>query len=135
MLDNVSFLYVENDPASRQVMELMMKKAMRIRNLAIFEDSRDFLARVKTLHPRPDVILLDTHMQPYDGFEMLRMIRNDRELMGAKVIALTASVMNEEVDELRRNGFNGTISKPLSVTVFPSLMERIVAGEAVWHIS
>jgi CheY-like chemotaxis protein len=135
MNENVSFLYVEDDPRSRQVMELIMTRAMKVQNLFIFEESSDFMSRVKALPQQPDVILLDIHVSPHDGFAMLNMVRADVELKKTKVIALTASVMNEEVEALRAQGFDGAISKPLSVSLFPGLIARIVAGESVWHIA
>ena len=135
MNENVSFLYVEDDPRSRQVMELIMTRAMKVQNLFIFEESSDFMSRVKALPQQPDVILLDIHVSPHDGFAMLNMVRADVELKKTKVIALTASVMNEEVEALRAQGFDGAISKPLSVSLFPGLIVRIVAGESVWHIA
>lgn len=135
MNENISFLYVEDDPRSRQVMDLIMKKAMKVQNLYVFENSSDFMMRVKALPKQPDVILLDIHVTPHDGFTMLNMVREDEGLKGAKVIALTASVMNEEVEALRAQGFDGAISKPLSVSLFPGLIERVVAGESIWHIA
>jgi two-component system cell cycle response regulator DivK len=135
MIDNVSFLYVEDDTRSRQVMELIMTKAMKVQNLVMFEESSDFIARVKALPKQPDVILLDIHVTPHDGFVMLNMIRRDTALKETTVIALTASVMNEEVEKLRTKGFDGAISKPLSVSLFPGLIQRVVAGEPVWHIA
>jgi CheY-like chemotaxis protein len=135
MNENTSFLYVEDDPRSRQVMDLIMKKAMKIQNLFVFEESSNFLARMKALPQQPDVILLDIHVTPHDGFAMLNMVRQDAELKGAKVIALTASVMNEEVESLRAQGFDGAISKPLSVSLFPGLIGQVVAGESVWYVA
>jgi len=135
MLENVSFLYVEDDPRSCQVMELIMKNVMGVKHLAIFNDSSNFLSRLKTIEPQPSVILLDVNIKPHDGFEMLNMIRADSEIKPTKVIALTASVMNEEVERLRTMGFDGAISKPLSVSVFPGLIELIVHGESVWYIA
>lgn len=134
LLENVSFLYVEDDPSSRQVMELLMTRAMTVKSLVIFEDSEDFITNLQALDTTPDIFLLDIHVEPYDGFEMLAMIRQIDELKNRKVIALTASVMNEEVEAMRSKGFDGTISKPLSMSDFPKLMQRIVAGESVWHI-
>lgn len=133
-LENLSFLYVEDDPSSRQVMDLLLTKAMKVGNLTIFADSKDFLHRLQSLAPLPDIILLDIHVEPYDGFEMLNMIRQIPALRNCKVIALTASVMNEEVEAMREKGFDGTISKPLRMSEFPSLIRRIAAGGDVWYI-
>ncbi|MCB0034498.1 MAG: response regulator [Anaerolineales bacterium] len=134
MLNTLSFLYVEDDPNSRKVMDLIMNKAMQVKSLVIFEDSKDFQTRLENLSPRPDIILLDIHVEPLDGFEMLKIIRQSANLHGVKVIALTASVMNEEIEKLRTEGFDGTVSKPLSLPILPGLFERIANGESVWHI-
>lgn len=134
-LADMHFLYVEDDPLSREVMRMIMSNGMGVTKLSIFEDSADFMSRVKALGASPDVILLDVHVQPFSGLEMLQMLRADPDYQGAKIIALTASVMNEEVEQLRTSGFDSAIGKPLSVTTFPGLMERILVGETVWHVS
>ena len=73
-------------------------------------------------------------MQPYDGFDLLIMLRNDPEFASSKVVALTASVMSEEVARLKRRGFDGAIAKPLNIDAFPGLIAKIMKGESVWYI-
>ena len=48
------------------------------------------------------------------------------------IIALTASVMREEVRKLMSAGFNGCLAKPIDLATFPDTLRRIMAGEAVW---
>lgn len=129
------FLYVEDDPLSREVMQMLAENVMELGELILFEDSTDFMVRVQQLPKMPDLFLLDIHVQPHNGFEMLRMLRENSPTYGGKVIALTASVMNEEVEKLRASGFDGAIAKPLSAHTFPSLIERILNGESVWYIA
>ena len=129
------YLYVEDDRLSRTVMDMLLGTMMGITSYAIFEDSTDFMVRLKTLPVCPDVILLDIHVQPLNGFEMLKFIRADPEFENCRVVALTASVMNEEVKQLRLAGFDGTIGKPLDAGSFPSLLQKIQRGEAVWQIT
>ncbi len=135
MFDDQVYLYVEDDPLSREVLSGIMKMAMHVQHLTIFEDSTDFLQRLKTLQPRPTIIILDIQLKPHDGFELLRMVRTEPDYRDAKVIALTASVMNEEVDQLKMAGFDGAIGKPLDVLTFPPIMEQILRGEVVWHVA
>jgi CheY-like chemotaxis protein len=66
---------------------------------------------------------------------MLAMLRADPQYRDAKVIALTASVMSEEVEQLRNSRFDGAIGKPLRASTFPDLLARILNGEAVWSVS
>ena len=134
-LSNCFIVYLEDDPASRKVMSLILEKAIGIHTYAIFENSANFMEKLGTLASKPDIFLLDIHVVPHDGFEVLQMLRNDPLHCTATVIALTASVMNEEVDKLRAAGFNGAISKPIDHRRFPNLLERIHNGEVVWSIS
>ena len=134
MLQQHTYLYVEDDAPSRAGMKMIFSRVLSIEALTILEDSSDFITRVKALQPIPDVILLDIHVQPCNGFEMLRLLRNDPALQQSKVIALTASVMNEEVAMFRESGFNGTIAKPINVLTFPNLLEGIIRGEPIWHV-
>lgn len=129
------FLYVEDDAANRKVLQMLFTKILNLFQLTIFEDSTDFIERVKALPRRPDIFLLDIQIQPHSGFEMLNMLRSDPEFCNAIVIALTASVTNEEVNLLRERGFNGAIGKPFSIATFPGLIEQVAKGESVWHIS
>src|SRR5258708_5592819 len=135
MLNEYSYLYVEDDNLSREVMHMIMSNALGISNLTIFEDSTDFMARLKRLAKKPNVVLLDIHMKPLDGFQLIELLRADPDYQSTRIIALTASVMNEEVQKLRQSGFDGAIAKPLSIQTFPALMTRIIRGEAVWHIA
>jgi CheY-like chemotaxis protein len=135
MLKDKHILYVEDDPMSRQAVDLVLRRVMGIENVTIFENSYGFVERVRALPTRPDVILLDIHMTPLDGFQMLDLLRGELGFANTPIVALTASVMNEEVSLLQSHGFDGGISKPLQVATFPATLGRIVAGENVWHIT
>jgi CheY-like chemotaxis protein len=127
-------LCVEDDFSNRLVMKLLVEKTLHARYYAIFEDSADFLPRVRNLPVRPDIILLDIHVSPFNGFQMLQMIREDSVYFDTKVVALTASVMNEEVERLRKSGFDGAIGKPITLSTFPVVIERIINGESIWQV-
>jgi CheY-like chemotaxis protein len=131
---SLSVLYVEDDPQSREVMELLLRSELGLSNITIFEDSTDFMARVERLRLKPDIILLDIHMHPYTGFEMLEMLREQGAWSSVPVIALTASVMNEEVQQLKLAGFNGVIAKPIDLDTFPDALQRVLNGQQVWRI-
>ncbi len=120
---------------SRDALRVILTRVMKLENVHIFEDSENFLARVRDLPQRPNIFLLDIHVPPHDGFEMLEMLRQDSEFADSTIVALTASVMNEEVDQLRSAGFDGVVGKPLSVSTFPNVLERIVNGDAIWHVT
>jgi CheY-like chemotaxis protein len=134
MSDYPAILYVEDDPQSQVIMQVLLTEALGLKNITIFDGSADFLNRVHALDPKPDLIFLDIHVRPYTGFEMLAMLRSDPEFQNTPVAALTASVMNEEVIKLRTAGFNGVIAKPIDQDLFPQMMQRILDGEEIWRI-
>ena len=134
MFSNYHVLYVEDDMLSREIMQISMA-AMQVGDFTIFEDSTNFLKRIGALSPVPGIILLDIHMDPHNGFEMLDMLRSHDTYDDTRIIALTASVMNQEVQQLKESGFDGAIAKPLDVETFPELFKKIINGEAVWHIA
>lgn len=127
-------LYVEDDISSRKVMEMLLKGRMGLSDVTFFEDSEDFAARVTALDPRPDVVFLDIHVKPHNGFEMLKMLRELTAFDHIPVVALTASVMNEEVQLLRTAGFNGCLAKPIDMDTLSDSIHRILNGEIVWRI-
>ena len=129
-------VYAEDDIPSITVMKMLMRKVLGITDtLIVIESTESFLEKVKRIGTPPDLFLLDIHILPYDGFDLLAMIREDPQLCESKVVALTASVMNEEVEQLRRSGFDGAIAKPLDMATFPELIQKILRGEIVWHIT
>ena len=128
-------VYVEDDEASILVMKMVVERVMGLPTLHVLSSRADFVQQVQGLGVVPDVFLVDIQMKPYDGVELLSMLRGDPQFKASKVIALTASVTNEEVSLLKSGGFDGAIAKPLNIDVFPDLIARIMDGESVWYIA
>ena len=133
-ITDVCVLYVEDEPRSRRVMNMTLKARMGLSEVHIFEDSENFLERVKALSPQPQVVFLDIHVPPHDGFQMLEMLRQTETFADVPVIALTASVMNEEVDRLMNAGFDGCLGKPIDIDTFPEHFEAIIRNVPTWQI-
>jgi CheY-like chemotaxis protein len=130
----LNVLYVEDDEGSRNVVRMAQRMNPQLMKLAIFEDSKDFEQRLLNLQPQPEMIFLDIHVKPLTGFEMLEIIRAYEQYTQVPVIAMTASVMNEEVQILKNAGFDGVFSKPLDLDIFPELLQRVMQGERVWYV-
>jgi two-component system cell cycle response regulator DivK len=129
------FVYVDDDLTSRQVMHLLLVEALGYESLTMFEDSTDFMAKIESLPDPPDVIFLDIQVKPLNGFVMLRLLRDHPAYQSTAVIAVTASVMNEEVDKLKEVGFDGVIGKPLRLKTFANIIHRILSHEKIWFIT
>jgi CheY-like chemotaxis protein len=129
------FLYLEDDLASREIMQVLLKEVMGFTNVTVFENSANFIERVTSLPTIPDVILLDIHVKPYNGHEIFHMIRQTEKLARTIPIAVTASVMSNEVERLRETGFRHLIGKPINPLIFPDKLTEILSGKEVWDVS
>lgn len=135
MTDNLSFLYVEDDVYSRQVVNMLVTRVLGYTDMTIFEDSHDFMTRLRKLPRKPDVIFVDIQMTPHDGYTVLKMLREDEAYKSSTVIAMTANVMATDIEKLRETGFDGLIGKPIDRKLFPELVIKILNGESVWFVT
>lgn len=68
---------------------------------------------------RPHLVLMDIQLPGMDGVSALRELRQDPMTAAIPVVALTASVMKEDRERFDKAGFDGFITKPISVKAFP----------------
>jgi two-component system cell cycle response regulator DivK len=129
-----SFLYFDDDLRSREVLEILLAKVMGFPKITMFEDSKDIEERLNTLPRVPDVVFLDIQMKPLNGYQVLEILRSRSDYQNSKIIALTATVMPDDVARFQDVGFDGLIGKPLVHKVFPELVKKILDGEAIWYI-
>ena len=74
-----------------------------------------------------DVVLMDIQMPVMDGFEATRRIRAFEREHGRRktpVIALTAHVLNEEIDRAAAAGCDAHLAKPISKAALLAALER-----------
>src|SRR5260221_3268900 len=135
MSDEPVVLYVEDDPQSRTVMRILLERRMGLQAVTILENSQNFREVVSALHPKPTIVFLDIQVEPHNGFQMLEILRQLDWARHVPIVALTASVMNEEIQHLKTASFHGVLSKPINLRKFPDLFNRILARELVWYIT
>lgn len=127
------FAYFDDDPFSLEIMEVILSRIMQA-EVALFQNSANYIQQMEALPNRPDAILLDIQMQPYNGFEVLNGFRAHPVFGRLPIVALTASVMNEDVLMLQKAGFDGVIGKPVDQDTLPELLYKIISGERVWRV-
>lgn len=131
---SLPILYVEDDALSRQIFELMLTRVVGCTNLRMWENSLNFGERLNEMPQSPALIFLDIHVEPLNGFEMIQIIRSQPRTSEAIVIALTASLVSEEMVRLRHAGFNGAIGKPLDIRRISEVFGRILKREPIWLV-
>ena len=77
---------------------------------------------------RPQLVLMDIQLPGMDGVSALRELRKDAATAAIPVVALTASVMKEDRERFDKAGFDGFITKPISVKEFPDQVRVYLRG-------
>lgn len=75
---------------------------------------------------RPDLVLMDIQLPDIDGFEALRGIRADPALEAVPVLAVSASVMPEELRQIVASGFDAYVTKPIALKDFLATVRRFL---------
>ena len=73
---------------------------------------------------RPDLVLMDIQLPGMDGIEALKALRSEPRTAALPVVAITASVMQQDRREIMRAGFDGFIEKPISLAVLLDAVQK-----------
>jgi signal transduction histidine kinase/DNA-binding response OmpR family regulator len=115
-------LVVDDVLANRQIAEAMLRSAGH--RVALAEDGATALLALG--RERFDVVLMDLQMPGMDGFETTRRIRAMAPpASDVPVIALTASVLPDQVEAARRAGMDGHLGKPLDRNALLALLRQM----------
>ncbi|MDX1780047.1 MAG: response regulator [Thalassovita sp.] len=116
----LDILIADDNEINRSVTTLMLEKMGH--NVIAVENGRDAFDKVATTDF--DVVFMDVHMPDMDGLEATRRIRKlPSERAGTFVVALTASVMEQDVLDCREAGMDDFLSKPLSSAAIAKSLE------------
>lgn len=75
--------------------------------------------------PRPGIILLDLNLPGVDGREVLRTIKENRELRKIPVVVLTTSHSELDIEECYAAGANSYVQKPVNFEGFILAIARL----------
>ncbi len=112
----------DNDKNRKLVRDVLTFKGHQIIEAETGEDGVR-LARERL----PRLILMDIQLPGIDGIEALRRLRADETTRAIPVLAVTASAMDRDRQQIMAAGFDGYQSKPLNVKEFLAAVEAILA--------
>ena len=76
----------------------------------------------------PDLVLMDIQLPGMNGIEALKALRADPATAAIPVIAITASVMQQDRQQIMSAGFNGFIEKPINLRNFLDTVQGTLKG-------
>jgi predicted Zn finger-like uncharacterized protein len=78
---------------------------------------------------RPDLVLLDLNLPLKNGYELIRTVRNDAELSGVRLLAMSGVFRkNEEINEAYRGGADDFIGKSFKPEQLLERVNRLLEG-------
>jgi CheY-like chemotaxis protein len=93
-LERVSVLIVEDEQDTRELLELVVRKAgYSVRTAENGQEALELLEKI-----RPSLILLDVQMPVMDGAEFRQAMRRDRSLLSIPTVVLTGAAVEPMLD-------------------------------------
>jgi two-component system, cell cycle response regulator DivK len=112
----------DNDKNLKLVRDVLQVKGFKTIEAGTAEDGIELAG----LH-KPDLILMDIHLPGMNGIEALRVLRADAGTAAIPVIAVTASVMQQDRKLITDAGFDGYVGKPINLKEFLDAVNGMLA--------
>ncbi len=114
-----TLLYVEDNPANMTLVEKIIERHPDIRLLTAV-DGRSGIALAR--QEVPDVILLDINLPGINGYETLKLLREDPLTSHIPALAISANAMPSDIKKGNEAGFLRYLTKPIKVDEFMSAL-------------
>ena len=118
-------LVVEDNPDN-----LMTARAVLEDQYDVVEATDGKAGVAQALLHRPDVVLMDISLPVMDGILALAALRAEDSLGYLPVIALTASAMKGNREEILAHGFDGYVAKPIDAQVLLQAIKGVLDADA-----
>ncbi len=109
--------------------KVLVREILTLHGFEVVEASTGAEAIKVLSENKPDVVLMDLHLPQMDGVTATRIIRSDAGNAGIPVVALTASAMKGDEDDLKKSGFDGCVGKPIEVKTLISTIKRLLGED------
>jgi two-component system CheB/CheR fusion protein len=108
----------DNEDAAESLKEAL---ALDEHEVALARDGPAGLEKARSF--KPEVVLCDIGLPGMDGYAVARAFRSDAELHDIPLVALTGHALPEDLERVKRAGFDRHVAKPPEIGV----LERTLA--------
>lgn len=121
-------LIVDDSASDRLIVKAILSK-LGIKNI---QESENVIAAIVKLENAADskkafhLVINDWNMPGKTGFDLLKLIRNDRRLKKTSVIMITSNADPDRVGESLRLGVDDFVVKPVHHTILAEKIEKIL---------
>ncbi len=133
ILDGLRIVLADDNAYNRTVVKdtLMAKANVEIAEAINGREAVELLTAQKY-----DVVLMDIQMPVMDGYEATRIIRDTRlQMMNYQIpiIALTASVLRNDLDKIKEAGMNDYVPKPFKTSQLVSALAQATGRKIIYQ--
>ncbi len=136
---SLSILIVEDNQDHAELLSEIMGVLTVKHTLSYAENGLKALEKLESKNPSklssaklPEIIFLDIKMPIMDGITALKEIRSKRAFDPIKIVMVTTSTIDSEIEECLQLGANGYLSKPVDTA---TLRETIINLGCGWTVS
>ena len=113
----------DNEKNLKLVRDVLQVKGYETLEAGTAEDGLK-LARAR----KPDLILMDIQLPGMSGIEALKALRAEPATAAIPVVAITASVMQQDRQQIMNAGFDGFIEKPINLRGLLDTVQQAARG-------
>ncbi len=114
LLEGWDIVVIDDEEDSLEVAEIILLEYGA--NVHTAENGQEGLEVIRSVKPR--FVISDLSMPVMDGWELISILKKDRELAEIPVIALTAHAMVGDRERAVKSGFHNHLTKPLTIKTF-----------------
>jgi two-component system, cell cycle response regulator DivK len=123
MANELVMVIEDNDLNRKLLRDVLNARGYRVAESVTAEEG---LEMIRAQMPR--LVLMDLQLPGMDGIMALRRLKEDPVTKAIPVVAVTASAMPQERTRIVAAGFDGYLTKPLSVREFLAELARILGS-------
>jgi DNA-binding NarL/FixJ family response regulator len=125
----IRVLLVDDQNLIRAGIRVLIDSAPDLEVIGEAGNGREAVALARSA--RADVVLMDIRMPDMDGIEATRLITEDEDLAGVRVLILTTFEIDENVLRALRAGASGFLSKGVQRAELLEAIRVVAGGEAL----
>lgn len=128
MTEKIIIMYVEDNRENRQ----LVRRVLEAEGFDVIEAESAVHALASLSQKIPNLILMDINMPEIDGYTLTTRLRQNPEMSGVPIIAMTANVMKGDRERTLEAGCDGYIQKPIDVDILGQQLRRFL--KEVGHV-
>lgn len=119
-------LYIEDDPL---VADIVREALMPLCRVSVEPDG--VIALEQVLRDPPDLLLVDLQLPTIGGFEIIRRLRKNPDLVTIPVVVISARTLGEEAQSSKELGCAGFVEKPFGLATLRQVVEDALGASAL----